>query len=206
MNKITVAIMGIVIAVLAGFVVLQQQKIQQLGRENASLSEQAGQLAPLQQKLDETTQAAANAASSVSESAMHGLARLRNEVTRLRQASNELVQARQQINVLNDRVTTEAAARSDAMQNTQATVQAQVRQIRNQDACINNLRLIDSAKQQWALEKRKQNTDTPEMSDLQPYIGRGPNGEMPVCPDGGVYTYGTVGEKPVCSTPGHALP
>ena len=31
-------------------------------------------------------------------------------------------------------------------------------------ACINKLRLIDSSNQQWALEQRKQNTDTPQGS------------------------------------------
>jgi hypothetical protein len=65
---------------------------------------------------------------------------------------------------------------------------------------------MDAAKQQWALEYRKQTSDTPAMSDLQPYLGRGPNGELPVCPDGGVHTSGNVGEKPTCSIPGHVLP
>ena len=50
------------------------------------------------------------------------------------------------------------------------------------NACINNLRLIDSSKQQWALEQRKTATDTPQGSDLQPYLGRGSNGELPSCP------------------------
>jgi hypothetical protein len=75
-----------------------------------------------------------------------------------------------------------------------------------QNACVNNLRLFDAAKQQWALENRKQNTDTPTMKDLQPYLGRGANLELPVCPAGGVYTIGSVGEKPTCSIPGHVLP
>jgi hypothetical protein len=75
-----------------------------------------------------------------------------------------------------------------------------------QNACINNLRLIDAAKQQWALENKKQNTDTPAVSDIQPYLGRGANGEMPSCPAGGVYTIGTLGDKPTCSLPGHVLP
>jgi hypothetical protein len=74
------------------------------------------------------------------------------------------------------------------------------------NACINNLRLIDAAKQQWALENRKSATDTPTMQDLQPYLGHGPKGEFPVCPNGGVYTIGAVGEKPTCSIPGHVLP
>jgi len=80
------------------------------------------------------------------------------------------------------------------------------RTVSQQNACINNLRLFDAAKQQWSLEKNKKSTDTPEASDLQPYLGRGPNGEMPTCPAGGVYTIGTVGEKPTCSIPGHVLP
>src|SRR5208282_4862712 len=53
-----------------------------------------------------------------------------------------------------------------------------------QNACINNLRLIDAAKQQWALEQRQQTTSSPNTSgsDLQPYLGRGANGELPTCP------------------------
>jgi hypothetical protein len=70
-----------------------------------------------------------------------------------------------------------------------------------ENACINNLRLIDSAKQRWALEKNKTSTDTPTMSDLLPYLNK-----APVCPKGGAYTIGPVGEKPTCSVPGHVLP
>jgi prepilin-type N-terminal cleavage/methylation domain-containing protein len=51
-----------------------------------------------------------------------------------------------------------------------------------QNACINNLRLIDSSKQQWALEQRQQSSNLPAGSDLQPYLGRGNNGELPTCP------------------------
>src|ERR1700691_6219383 len=73
-----------------------------------------------------------------------------------------------------------------------------------QNACINNLRLIDASKQQWALEQRKQSTDTPAVSDLQPYLGRGSNGELPTCPVdpqngfGTSYTPNNVGTSPVC--------
>ena len=87
-----------------------------------------------------------------------------------------------------------------------APAEAQDRATANQNACISNLRRIDGAKGQWALENRKQNSDTPTMEDIRVYIGRGPNGEVPVCPDGGVYTLGKVGEKPTCSIPGHVLP
>ena len=74
------------------------------------------------------------------------------------------------------------------------------------DACITNLRLIDGAKQAWAIEMGKQVADTPSWSDLQPYIGRGPNGALPKCPSSGTYTIGTIGVKPECSVAGHVCP
>src|SRR5579862_6544316 len=53
-----------------------------------------------------------------------------------------------------------------------------------QNACINNLRQIDAAKQQWALEKGKGATDTPGDTDITPYLGRGANGNLQsvICP------------------------
>jgi hypothetical protein len=70
-----------------------------------------------------------------------------------------------------------------------------------QNACINNLRQIDAAKQQWALEKGKPATAVPTWDDIQPYIG-----QIPHCPAGGTYTINAVGERPTCSVPGHELP
>jgi hypothetical protein len=79
------------------------------------------------------------------------------------------------------------------------------RQTAQQNACINNLRQIDAAKQQWALEKDKKSTDVPSQSDIQPYVGPGPNGTWPACPGGGQYTIGPVGERPTCTISGHTL-
>jgi len=72
-----------------------------------------------------------------------------------------------------------------------------------QNACINNLRQIDAAKNQFALEKGKKNGDAITEADITPYI-RG--GVLPKCPSGGTYTIGKVGETPTCSIPGHVLP
>jgi prepilin-type N-terminal cleavage/methylation domain-containing protein len=47
--------------------------------------------------------------------------------------------------------------------------------------CIDNLRMLDAAKQQWALEHGETSTSTPLSTDIQPYLGRG-NGELPICP------------------------
>ena len=67
-------------------------------------------------------------------------------------------------------------------------------------ACIANLMQIDGAKQQWALENKKQTTDTPTMQDLAPFL----KSQM-VCPAGGVYTLNEVGQEPTCSIPSHRL-
>jgi prepilin-type N-terminal cleavage/methylation domain-containing protein len=51
-----------------------------------------------------------------------------------------------------------------------------------QNACINNLRQLDGATQQWALEKGHGPTDTVQSTDIQPYMGRGTSGTLPWCP------------------------
>ena len=70
-------------------------------------------------------------------------------------------------------------------------------------ACINNLRLIDGAKQQWALENQKPPSALLTAADLTPYMR---SNALPVCPAGGVYTLNPVSIPPLCSIPGHALP
>lgn len=74
------------------------------------------------------------------------------------------------------------------------------------NACINNLRQIDAAKNQWALENGKKAGDTVTEADIKPYIKLDANGNLPKCPSGGKYTIGKVGENPTCSIPGHELP
>jgi prepilin-type N-terminal cleavage/methylation domain-containing protein len=49
------------------------------------------------------------------------------------------------------------------------------------NTCIDNLRMIDAAKQQWALEHGAVATTVPVSTDIQPYLGRG-SGELPKCP------------------------
>jgi len=53
------------------------------------------------------------------------------------------------------------------------------------NACINNLRQIDGAKQQWALETKQNGAATPTDADLQTYLVRGAAGFLPICPAGG---------------------
>ena len=76
------------------------------------------------------------------------------------------------------------------------------RQTAQMNACINNLRMIDGAKQQWALENKKEATDTPTQGEVVLYLR---NQQFPVCVAGGVYTLNAVGEDPTCSIPNHSL-
>ena len=199
---------AIVVAALAVVIFQQQQTIQELRQQIEALKLQVAQIAPLQEQVDRAAQEAASAGGS-EESRKHELVKLRSEVSKLRGQSNELVKARQQIESLNQRLSSVTAASKDQAAALQAETQR--RQGANEsvaamNACINNLRLIDSASQQWALENKKGAADVPTWDDLRPYIGRGTNGELPTCPSGGVYTLGPVSDKPTCSIPGHVLP
>ena len=93
------------------------------------------------------------------------------------------------------------------------------RETARKNTCINNLRLIDGAIQQFALENSKNSSDTVAAASLTVYLGRGGSGTIDTtgtaktgtfCPSGGKYdaTY-TVNAKPNCSlgaTLGHKLP
>ncbi len=79
------------------------------------------------------------------------------------------------------------------------------------NACINNLRLIDAAKQQWALEFRQSGAVAPQETDLQPYLIRGTAGRVPTCPSGGTtatfdssYSINSVTNPPTCLVLGSA--
>jgi prepilin-type N-terminal cleavage/methylation domain-containing protein len=77
-----------------------------------------------------------------------------------------------------------------------------------QNACINNLRQIDGAVQQWALEQKKDATASVVESDITPYLKN-----SVVCPSGGTtfadsYTVTTVAARPTCQkvSSSHVLP
>ncbi len=78
------------------------------------------------------------------------------------------------------------------------------RQTSQTNACINNLRQIDGAVQQWALETKQATDAQPVEGDVLPYLKN-----SVTCPAGGVgatfatsYTLNTVQEKPVCQIGG----
>jgi prepilin-type N-terminal cleavage/methylation domain-containing protein len=72
------------------------------------------------------------------------------------------------------------------------------------NACINNLRQIDGAKQQWGFERRAPATARPGANELKPFLGRGSSGSIPTCPLDAQgawstsYDGGTLQVPPVC--------
>jgi len=74
-----------------------------------------------------------------------------------------------------------------------------------QNACINNLRQIDSGKEQGAMAHNLSGTATISDTTVNEYI----KGGAPTCPGGGTYTYNALGTNPVCSAQSitsHVLP
>jgi prepilin-type N-terminal cleavage/methylation domain-containing protein len=69
------------------------------------------------------------------------------------------------------------------------------------NACINNLRQIDGAKEQWALEAKIAPGTAPDTAAIDGYI----KGGSPSCPAGGTYAYNNVDILPTCTVSGHAL-
>jgi len=80
------------------------------------------------------------------------------------------------------------------------------------NACINNLRQLDAAVNQFALENHKTNGEHINFpNDLTPYIKQNAAGKIPGCPAGGTYYINKVGDTPICTlgntvTPSHFLP
>jgi type II secretory pathway pseudopilin PulG len=75
-----------------------------------------------------------------------------------------------------------------------------------QNACISNMRQIDSGISQWALENKKSDTDTPTSGDISVYIK---NNHFPQCAGGGRYimfNLGATGPLVVCTKVFSAYP
>src|SRR5690349_20077657 len=64
------------------------------------------------------------------------------------------------------------------------------RQTAQANTCVANLKQIDGAKEQWALEQKKTPTETPTWDDLVGTGGYIKN--TPSCPANGTYTIGNV--------------
>ena len=80
----------------------------------------------------------------------------------------------------------------------------QARQTSRRNSCIANLKQIDSAKEQFAMENKLDTGATVAWTDLVTTYMK----SQPTCPGGGTYTIAVVGTNPSCSlaASGHVLP
>jgi regulator of replication initiation timing len=142
-------------------------------------------------------------------------ARLRAENQKLTQKFSQLQNENRQLHGVNQQMTQQLQTTSDAAQQEMqaedqpavtapepsteqpAAIAAQL------NTCINHLRQIDAAKQEWALENDQTDAAVPTALELLPYLK---DGIFPACPSGGTYTINAVGVPPTCSIPGHVLP
>jgi prepilin-type N-terminal cleavage/methylation domain-containing protein len=72
-------------------------------------------------------------------------------------------------------------------------------------SCVANLKQIEGAKEQYAMDQKLQGTDNVTFPDdlvgASSYIK-----STPECPSGGTYATATVDDTPTCDVAGHALP
>ena len=181
----------------------------------SSNQKQSAELAQLRQASEEAQKAQASAdiksspAATVEEIAQlrkdhEDVLRLRNEVRTLRDEKQQLARQAQAAQAATANSQQQEQLQKLTLENQQLKVQSQVMQQRDQQAaCINNLRQIEGAKQQFALEAQKQPGTLVSTEDLAPYF---PNKAIPACPGGGVYTLNQIGLNPICNIPGHVLP
>ncbi|MDO8683436.1 MAG: prepilin-type N-terminal cleavage/methylation domain-containing protein [Armatimonadota bacterium] len=67
-------------------------------------------------------------------------------------------------------------------------------------SCMANLRQVETAKEQWAMDERKAATDTPTAANLvTEYMRSATDNTLPTCPSSGTYTIGDMSTRPLCS-------
>ena len=75
-----------------------------------------------------------------------------------------------------------------------------------QNACINNLRQVESGKEQWAMAQNKTDGEAIDTAEVATYIK---GNLLPACPAGGTFTYNAVGTTATCNIQdptSHVLP
>lgn len=145
---------------------------------------------------------------------IHKLRAQAGELSKLRPEHQRLQQEVKQLQARVLQVQSESAARLQQQQDaerarllTAATaprlVEPAAQLTAQAKVCIANLKQIDGAKQQWAIDNRKNGRDVPTGADLfglQLYLKR-----EPICPLGARYQINSVSANPTCSHPEHKL-
>lgn len=73
------------------------------------------------------------------------------------------------------------------------------REVSRSRACQGNLRMLATAKEQWAMDNKKNSSDEPSPEALVSFYIKGTSGVLPICPSDGKYTVGDMSTWPSCS-------
>lgn len=194
---IFVLILAVGTGILFTSVQSKEEALAQLRQENAELPE-------LRSAVERAGKAPANPDATVTGKEREELIRLRNEVGVLRREKQQLATQFQQAQKSQERLENQQAQQAQLLQQNQqlAQVTQEQQNIQARIACINNLRQIDGAKQQWALENKQPADALAIYQQIAPYLK---DQAVPSCPSGGTYTLNAVSSPPACSIPGHAL-
>lgn len=198
-TRINLGLVGAVAVAALAALSFQHQTVSRLREENQSLQQQQtrlNQLAADNERLSNLV-AQANSPQSAPEQSNSELLRLRGEVGLLRQQSRDLAKLQEE----NHQLRAEAAQQAAVLSAQRVLTSADVAAI---NTCINNLRQIDGAMQQCALEHSLSVTNIVTTEQILPYLRN--QEEVLRCPSGGIYTYGSLTNPPTCSIPGHAIP
>jgi DNA repair exonuclease SbcCD ATPase subunit len=113
------------------------------------------------------------------------------ELASIKKQNNQLANREQYLTQLNRQIQGQMAQGQQAVGG--KAVFAQYKQ------CVINLKQLDGAAQQWALETKKIARSPVEVEGIKPYL-RG--SRLPLCPIGGHYSFRTVSESPTCAVHG----
>ena len=212
--KLTVLLPWICVAGLGAGLAFVFVSSQGKDAELAKLRAESARVQQLQTDLDEAQAQSKRQADQIADFRKDNqeLLRLRSEVGQLRNEKQQLskqadaAQTQAQLAQMHaDQAMKAGSARAVEIARLQAEMEARAKATApnpQRDACVNNLRQIDAAKQQWALEYNRPANAAPTPQDIAPYLT---GNVMPVCPNGGTYTLNVVSNVPSCSIPGHVL-
>ena len=65
-------------------------------------------------------------------------------------------------------------------------------------ACQGNLRQIETAKEQWAMDTKAASSAEPVAADLVTEYMKGTEDTLPLCPSSGAYAVGDMSTRPTC--------
>ena len=174
---------GLAVTAVVG-IYIEHNRAERLAAENEALRAQVQQAEAATAEL--STRIQASNVERPNDPSQTELLRLRGEVTRLRKSEAEMSKAREKEVI----AVRDAMVQQKAQYDRAIATAAKSQEIIQLDSIGNNLRIIEGAKEQWALENRKITTDPVTLANLTAYFK---NNTVPASVAGETYSVTPVG-------------